>query len=133
MNKEELFKKYQEIILKTNGGVDDYVVALYQISNLLKDYAEEKDGEIAKLKSDYDLLDKTYKGTCATFQDDHNALINLLKFNTKQVCDKMIDSLLDISHRYWRFFKNNGVAYMTDEDLTQILDEIRYQLERGEL
>lgn len=42
MSKEELFKKYQEIILKTNGGADDYVVALCQISDLIDDYAEEK-------------------------------------------------------------------------------------------
>ncbi len=28
MNKNELQKTYQEIVLNTNGGVDDYVVAL---------------------------------------------------------------------------------------------------------
>ena len=51
MSKEELFKKYQEIVLKTNGGADDYVVALCQISNLIKDYAEEKDQQIADLET----------------------------------------------------------------------------------
>lgn len=50
MSKEELFKKYQEIILKTNGGADDYVVALCQISDLIKDYAEEKDQQITDLQ-----------------------------------------------------------------------------------
>lgn len=51
MSKKELFKKYQEILLKTNGGVDDYVVALCQISNLIKDYAEEKDQQICDLEA----------------------------------------------------------------------------------
>lgn len=51
MSKEELFKKYQEIVLKTNGGADDYVVALCQISNLIKDYVEEKDQQIADLET----------------------------------------------------------------------------------
>lgn len=51
MNKEELFKKYEEIVLKTNGGADDYVVALCQISNLIKDYAEEKDQQITDLEA----------------------------------------------------------------------------------
>ena len=51
MSKEELFKKYQEILLKTNGGADDYVVALCQISNLIKDYSEEKDQQIADLEA----------------------------------------------------------------------------------
>ena len=51
MSKEELFKKYQEIVLKTNGGADDYVVALCQISNLIKEFAEEKDQQIADLET----------------------------------------------------------------------------------
>ena len=51
MSKEELFKKYQEIVLKTNGGADDYVVALCQISNLNKEFAEEKDQQISDLEA----------------------------------------------------------------------------------
>lgn len=35
MNKNELQKTYQKIVLKTNGGVDDYVVALCQIGNAI--------------------------------------------------------------------------------------------------
>ena len=37
MNKQELQKKYQEIVLKTNGGNDDYVVALCQIANAINE------------------------------------------------------------------------------------------------
>lgn len=51
MSKEELFKKYQEIVLKTNGGADDYIVALCQISNLIKEFAEEKDQQLADLEA----------------------------------------------------------------------------------
>lgn len=50
MSKEELFKKYQEILLKTNGGADDYVISLCQISNLIKEFAEEKDQQITDLQ-----------------------------------------------------------------------------------
>lgn len=42
MNKQELQKKYQEIVLKTNGGNDDYVVALCQIGSLIGQLDEPK-------------------------------------------------------------------------------------------
>lgn len=41
MNKEELEKKYQDIVLNTNGGNDDYVVALCQIAGLIMDAGKE--------------------------------------------------------------------------------------------
>ena len=50
MSKEELFNKYQEIVFKTNGGADDYVVALCRISNLIKEFAEAQDQQIADLE-----------------------------------------------------------------------------------
>ena len=64
MSKEELFKKYQEILLKTNGGADDYVVALCQISNLIKDYAEEKDQQITDLQKQLTIIQKALKLAC---------------------------------------------------------------------
>ena len=64
MSKEELFKKYQEIVLKTNGGADDYVVALCQISNLIKDYAEEKDQQITDLQSQLTIIQKALELAC---------------------------------------------------------------------
>ena len=64
MSKEELFKKYQEIVLKTNGGADDYVVALCQISNLIKDYAEEKDQQIADLQNQLAITEKALELAC---------------------------------------------------------------------
>lgn len=64
MSKEELFKKYQEIVLKTNGGADDYVVALCQISNLIKDYAEEKDQQITDLQKQIAITEKALELAC---------------------------------------------------------------------
>ena len=64
MSKEELFKKYQEILLKTNGGADDYVVALCQISNLIKDYAEEKDQQITDLQKQLAITEKALELAC---------------------------------------------------------------------
>ncbi len=42
MNKQELQKKYQEIVLNTNGGNEDYVVALCQIANAINELDESK-------------------------------------------------------------------------------------------
>ena len=64
MSKEELFKKYQEIVLKTNGGADDYVVALCQISNLIKEYAEEKDQQITDLQKQLAITEKALELAC---------------------------------------------------------------------
>ena len=64
MSKEELFKKYQEILLKTNGGADDYVVALCQISDLIKDYAEEKDQQITDLQKQLAITEKALELAC---------------------------------------------------------------------
>ena len=64
MSKEELFKKYQEILLKTNGGADDYVVALCQISNLIKEFAEEKGQQITDLQSQLTITKKALELAC---------------------------------------------------------------------
>ena len=64
MSKEELFKKYQEILLKTNGGADDYVVALCQISDLIKEFAEEKDQQITDLQSQLTIIQKALELAC---------------------------------------------------------------------
>ena len=78
MSKEELFKKYQEIVLKTNGGADDYVVALCQISNLIKEFAEEKDQQITDLQKQLAVTKKALELTCETLQD-----INFKIYNTE--------------------------------------------------
>ena len=43
MNKQELQKKYQEIVLATNGGNDDYVVALCKIACAINELEDTKD------------------------------------------------------------------------------------------
>ena len=64
MNKQELQKKYQEIVLKTNGGNDDYVVALCQIANAINELDEPKDTRWQKLKEflNEDKLFDLFKG-----------------------------------------------------------------------
>lgn len=69
MSKEELFKKYQEILLKTNGGTDDYVVALCQISNLIKEFAEEKDQQITDLQKQLAITEKALELACEPRDD----------------------------------------------------------------
>ena len=69
MSKEELFKKYQEIVLKTNGGADDYVVALCQISNLIKEFAEEKDQQITDLQKQLTITEKAFELACEPRDD----------------------------------------------------------------
>lgn len=49
MNKEELQKTYQTIVLKTNGGIDDYVVALCQIGSAISELDDQQQ-QIADLQ-----------------------------------------------------------------------------------
>lgn len=49
MTKQELIKKYQEIILKTNGGNNDYVGALCQIGNAINEL-DEPDKQFLELE-----------------------------------------------------------------------------------
>ena len=69
MSKEELFKKYQEIVLKTNGGADDYVISLCQISNLIKEFAEEKDQQITDLQKQLTITEKALELACEPRDD----------------------------------------------------------------
>lgn len=57
MNKQEFELKYREIVLKTNGGIDDYIVALCQIGSLINEL-DEPSQEIAELKKQLEEKDK---------------------------------------------------------------------------
>ena len=89
MSKEELFKKYQEILLKTNGGADDYVVALCQISNLIKEFAEEKDQQITDLQKQLAITKKALELACEHIKEDlkcddtENEIYNYFKTQAK--------------------------------------------------
>ena len=85
----------------------------------LKQQLKEKDEEIEQLKGDYDLLKKTYQGTCVTYKDDHDTLIKLLKSNTKQVCEKIREKFSDGRSHNW------GIEQV---ELYDFLD----QIEKGE-
>lgn len=64
MSKEELAKRYQEIVLKTNGGADDYVVALCQIANLISEAGKEiekQTKQLAELKAENERLKEEHK------------------------------------------------------------------------
>lgn len=100
MSKEELFKKYQEIVLKTNGGIDDYVVALCQTSDLIKDYAEEKDQQITDLQKQLAITEKalelavnymqSYCPYLATKKKDGNVIFYIDKTDCDSNCSNCI-------------------------------------------
>ena len=52
MTKQELIEKVQQIILKTNGGNDDYVVALLQISQAINKLENVGECEIIDIQDD---------------------------------------------------------------------------------
>lgn len=52
------------------------------------------------------------------------SIANYTKRVRKDVIEKIRYSLLDFSHSYWKVFKQNGKQYMTDDDLSECLDEI---------
>lgn len=57
MTKEELQKIYQTIVLKTNGGIDDYVVALCQIGNAISELDNQQQ-QIVDLQHRLDVAEK---------------------------------------------------------------------------
>lgn len=57
MNKQEFELKYREIVLNTNGGNDDYVVALCQIGSLINEL-DDPSQEIAELKKQLEEKDR---------------------------------------------------------------------------
>lgn len=78
MNKQELIKKYQEIVLKTNGGNDDYVVALCQIAQAINELEEssketQKDHQIVILEKALELACKEVpSGHCPDLPERYN-------------------------------------------------------------
>ena len=58
MNKEELQKTYQKIVLNTNGGIDDYVIALCQIGNAIGGL-DDTQQQIAELKKQLEEKEKS--------------------------------------------------------------------------
>ena len=102
MSKEELFKKYQEIVLKTNGGADDYVVALCQISNLIKEFAEEKDQQITDLQSQLTITEKALELACERV--------------------KYFEEMQDKEMGFYEFF-----GYDSDYDLKAIIEQYKQQ------
>lgn len=63
MNKEELQKTYQSIILKTNGGIDDYVVALCQIGNAISEL-DDQQHQLADLQHKLEVAEKALELAC---------------------------------------------------------------------
>jgi hypothetical protein len=53
MTKTELIKRYHEIVLKTNGGNDDYVVALLQIMDAIRELDDPADKEPCEFCAEY--------------------------------------------------------------------------------
>ncbi len=102
MSKEELFKKYQEIVLKTNGGADDYVIALCQISNLIKDYSEEKDQQINDLQKQLAITEKALELACERV--------------------KYFEEMQDKEMGFYEFF-----GYDSDYDLKAIIEQYKQQ------
>lgn len=133
MSKKELFKKYQEILLKTNGGVDDYVVALCQISNLIKDYAEEKDQQICDLEAKLAESEKQFIVANNLRKNSDEVLLNYK--TEKYGLDKTIQELrkmkLSLPEKEW-YYKGfeNCERQMSSHiaDLTLEVKELKQQL-----
>ena len=81
MNKQELQKKYQEIVLKINGGNDDCVVALCQIANAINELDEPKqDTKWQKLKEWLEEQQNNFKLISKTLgKTDYVLLSNCIK------------------------------------------------------
>lgn len=102
MSREELFKKYQEIILKTNGGADDYVIALCQISDLIRDYSEEKDQQLAQLKAENENLQQQLKEKDEQLKQANEIINNpnTLIFQQEELIESLNKQIKDLEESY---------------------------------
>lgn len=141
MSKEELIKKYQEIVLKTNGGIEDYVVALCHIANAINELEDTTDlqNQLAELKAENERL----KGELR----EQNKLLQLVipKFEISQVVYSIrnINTIMPLTIssynynektkrlEYWNSF---DVFIGTNEDIfaTQAEAEAKLKELRGE-
>ncbi len=129
MNKEELYKKYQEIMLKTNGGVDDYVVALCQISNLLKDYAEEKDQQIRSLEEQSKVIEDFKNNYGYTNYDTHEMLEDLQSRAFQAEDDtKVVEDLL----KHFSIYDENEIMNKVKSLEERLKNAITHKFDIGE-
>lgn len=70
MNIDELKKTYQKTVLKTNGGVDDYVVALCQIGNAIGELDDQQQ-QINDLQHRLKVIEKALELAYKRLQDDY--------------------------------------------------------------
>lgn len=84
MNKQGLQKKVKEIILKTNGGNDDYVVALCKISNAINELDDDSQC-VAELKTKLE-QSKTKIKEFETENKRLEKIVDNYKSKTKQLC-----------------------------------------------
>lgn len=70
MNIDGLKKTYQKIVLKTNGGVDDYVVALCQIGNAIGELDDQQQ-QINDLQHRLKVIEKALELAYKRLSDDY--------------------------------------------------------------
>ena len=103
----------------------------------MKVYLEEKDMPKSCKECNFAVSDRfaTYCPFCKHKNGNHKnvALIEVCPLQNisdytkqvrKEVCEQVTTELLDISHEYWRVFKQNGKQYMTSDDIAEYLDVI---------
>ena len=91
MTKQELIKEYQEIVLKTNGGVDDYVVALCQIANAINELDDQYQ-QIAELKKHLEEAKQTGSYQVMLMVQKENVLLKQQLSDEEKAHDLCIDS-----------------------------------------
>lgn len=99
----------------------------------MKVYVDKGKLESHDIQSITDLGGKEFQQVRMWFKDTDNVEILSLADYTKQVrnevCEQVKTELLDISHEYWRVFKQNGRQYMTSDDMAEYLDVILDQIQ----
>lgn len=123
MNKEELQKEYQKIVLETNGGNNDYVVALCKIANAINNL-DESNEQIAELqkkvkKLEYDNGELTSLIDTMRYEDPK---IDELQKQLEEK-DKTIQGLIEAQK-----YLENSASYQMFLDCQKQLEETRIDL-----
>ena len=117
MNKQELIKRYKQIVFKTNGGNDDYVVALCQIGEA---YAELQ----VKVK-DLERKNKRLEEIATAWSEEASRKFAVIKELEQQLEDRGKDI-----EECWAIFndKNQRVTQFICEDKAECDHKIKYWL-----
>mgnify|MGYP000691317334 CR=1 FL=1 len=101
MTKEELQKTYNEVVLNTNGGNDDYVVALCQIANAID--ALDDSQHVVELQKKLNVTEKALELACEELYDsDSISICDYCPYDIEDECANECSQNTKVLEKYFK-------------------------------